>query len=476
MKSATFLAVLALATGLSPLAADEFHFFSGVYGYSGYAQTPPGPSTKVRVFPQLSLLAEPTTAKNNGDISVNYGIITKSPNPNLAKIVVQNVLNLPASAAAGYGVDMMRLEDVMVALEVNGEEVGVHKMGALTPTGFGLSKGQVYYKGGDPEIIEAIVAGDFTLRMSYTYPLSTFSGLYLSVDQKMFTSTRAKAFKEFVSKVKKEAGGILFWKYSSEVASISARESFESETSSSFASSTNIVMVDPTPETQKRLETLLGFVQSSQQSVVASHEAAADKAQNSGKPSLATLHSQYASAVNAKDVDAQINVLAAVASLSQGDILGFLANGMAFQKSSGSSSFNYYGTTTVSVDSSFQNDYNETIIKNARVAGAISDGPWVKTMKEYNENTLAKDYPGTVGMSEDSLKMFKAVLFQDAVKKNNHDLFWRLLVHNPELLDAPVQMPDGKWDCVLNYAQSRNRLAMVDILQAKGASGTIIWD
>lgn len=70
------------------------------------------------------------------------------------------------------------------------------------------------------------------------------------------------------------------------------------------------------------------FPELSKERVIENHIAAAEKARSNGNEALHDLHLQYASALQSSDPNLEVDMAAAVASLSAGDYAGFIANGV----------------------------------------------------------------------------------------------------------------------------------------------------
>ena len=359
----------------------------------------------------------------------------------------------------------MLLSDVDLSLIVDNKIVGSDKhTGALTPPSTGYIKGSIHYDGEDLDVMKSILTGDYIISMKYTFPLSSFSGLYVKINQNGLTNVKTSAFKKFATSIKKEAGGILFWKYSSEVASTSASEKFSSDQNTSLDTTTNIVMVDPDPELQAELEKVLGFSQTTQAALVAKHTAAANQ---TSSDDLADLHPKYASAVAAKDIDAQIDVLKAVAALSAGDIMGFLANGLAFNKSSTSSNFNYYSSSNVTVDTAYEQEFNKTLIKNSRIVGELRSGPFTQEAKAQNDAYIARLGMGLQNAADPAFA--HSLYFFEAIKTNKLDLFWRLIISNKSVINYQTLNVHEEMMTPHAYAGFKNRDKMVAILEHLGA-------
>ncbi len=223
-------------------------------------------------------------------------------------------------------------------------------------------------------------------------------------------------------------------------------------------------MVDPDPELQAELEKVLGFSQTTQAALVAKHTAAANQ---TSSDDLADLHSKYASAVAAKDIDAQIDVLKAVALLSAGDIMGFLANGLAFNKSSTSSNFNYYSSSNVTVDTAYEQNFNKTLIKNSRIVGELRNGPFTQEAKAQNDAYIARLGMGLQYAADPALA--HSLYFFKAIETNKLDLFWRLIISDESVINYQAPNVYNKMMTPHAYAGFKNRDKMVAILEHLGA-------
>lgn len=453
------------------LAADEFHQFSGVYGYGGYAQTPIGPTTKVRVYPRLYGYNwdHPIVVKKDNTVNVPFFFDVSTPALELVREVVVKVLNQPNADTYGYGVDVMPISEVSVALEVNGEDVASSEIKGYVTSPSGIVKGQVHYDGRETEVIEAVIAGDYVLKASFSFPLSTFSGLYLDVTERNLSEYKAEAFKRTVANSKRKSGGFLFWKYSNEVVTESVSKRLVESRESSFSRQMNLVLVDPTPAMEEELSRLLGFEEIEKENLLSAHETAAAKAEaRSGK--IGRLHRAYSAAVKSGNVSDQLKTLSEVALFPNSQILGFMSAGLAFDGGTSSRSQVYLSSVAVSGISDYHNRLNQTIIRNANVRGTVRAGPFAKEAQQMNYALLRAAFPGIYatpyGAKRDGLS---TIALNDTIVKNDMNLFWRMLVCYPQSI---TWLWDGSEEShpTMELAVESKRKHMAQILKDKGLS------
>jgi len=356
----TILAVIAAST-LETLPADEYSRFtvgmSNLGEIQGYLEVGAKGPRRIRVFP-ITQFHEISVSKG-GDITLHFQVVQFPSNEsaNLRKKLKGNyVTNLDK-----VEVDSLQWDDLEVAVEVGGRQ-------NLITRPFGGNRGTYQIKGTDYETIEALFDSGVILQSRYNIPTSSFSSIDLKIDYKSISNIKINAFKKVLRSSTIEEGGILFWKYRNEIINESTKAESKFKSSSNTSQSWDITLVDPTPAMEKRVDEFLSFQQAELKVVSQNHSNAAGSATEEGAKQIASLHSRYAEALRVKDIETQIDVLKAVASLSSGDILGFLANGVAFSSNSISGNQEAYISTSTSISSKVSASMKEFLLRSSHVS------------------------------------------------------------------------------------------------------------
>ena len=209
------------------------------------------------------------------------------------------------------------------------------------------------------------MAGAYEVRATCEVRLAEFSGLNLEFSRTDISTAHVNAFKEVVSKVKKSGGKIWFVDWSKTVAKHSTTLRTKSETTNETQSSLHLVLTDDEkrPDMLERLNGYLGLIDLKEEDCIRRHEASMKLALKDRDKALEAVHKAYIEAIKVKDPDREVNALKAAADLSKGNILKFLADGVAFGTGKGKGQMRFSATTDSSTVSKLDDQTKEVILQ-----------------------------------------------------------------------------------------------------------------
>lgn len=378
-------AALALCAGLiSASHAAEFTWFTEVQGREGWIEFSAGSQSfqnRIHVFPRVGGPGAPAGAPRvegrSDGVVVTLEIDSSAPTDaaGFTRDVLTRVVGDPSSVAQDYQLNVPRPRSVRIAVMLDGAERASRTIDGQIP-GTHTVQIKVPASGDDRD---ALLRGAFQVETSFELPTANFSSISVNVKETLVSHYKISALKSVVKSARTSGGKFLFFDWRRRAARTIVQESINEQRSTSASRETSVLTIDPDEAMLARVEALLGIPSLSKEEFVARHLAAAAKAEAAGNYPLAELHKEYAAKADDPTPKVQTELLekafAAMAG-SEPAIGAFLANGIQFSESSGSSTSRYQGFGQT--DSSYfgSNGYAEMKLTTALVRYVVNAGPF----------------------------------------------------------------------------------------------------
>lgn len=328
--------------------ADLVRFSYG--GFDGFIEPPSNGFSRIYVLPMILFLPKSNHVQfykldDEYMVVMNFQMRSQTHFGTAFPIwkVIANSFGVPSAKAmqmaAQYQVNPVAPNRLSAQVECLGEEIGTMTEDDADAFVSTFSSWQIACKSLDKAAAQLILQGQFQLEVSYSVQLAKFQQLHVSIERKSFNTACVSAFKKLVTKASSSGGSFLFIDWSDTSYEEYMRASLNASGESSMESQETYFARDVTdPMLRQKLDSVM-FDSLSETQFRANHEKAAAKASQLGLVALAALHTDYAKAVASKRTKDQVDTLKALAALSEGDVAGFLANGVAFGKSDGSTDY-----------------------------------------------------------------------------------------------------------------------------------------
>ncbi len=379
------LATIALCVGLySECQAAEFTWFTNVHGREGWIEFAAGPQNfqnRIHVFPRVGGPGAPGAAPRvegrSDGVVVTLEIDSNAPPDagGFTRDVLSRVVSNPARVSQDYQVDVPRPRSLRIAVTLDGAERASRQISDRIP-GTHTVQVKVPVTG---EERDAMLRGAFQVETSFDLPTANFSSISVNVKESLINHYKISALKSVVKSARTSGGKFLFFDWRQRSARTIVQESINEQRSTSASRQTSVLTIDPDDAMLARVEALLGIPSLSKEEFVARHLAAAAEAEKVGDIQLADLHKEYALKADDPTPRVQTELLekAFAAMASKEPSLGaFLANGIQFSESTGSSVSRYQGFGQT--DSSYfgSTGYAEMRLTTAQVRYVINIGPF----------------------------------------------------------------------------------------------------
>ena len=217
---------------------------------------------------------------------------------------------------------------------------------------------------------------EFSLRATFKMKLSKFQMSKAFFFDKNYANYFVDAFKEEVTRASSTSSGILFWKSKSSSLNRYAKDMLYSSQNSGGTSLSESVLIDVQDESMiNRVDAFL-FPELSKKDVIFNHIKSAQLAIQNGNEDLAEVHKAYAELLkgqvaSSKVADAEVDAMAALAALSQENIVAFLANGFAMNASRTSGRLTYRKINNLNASHEDVKRLNQLVINTVWVTHVI---------------------------------------------------------------------------------------------------------
>jgi len=381
-------ATLVLYSGLatSGLAA-EFTWFTDVQGREGwieFAAETVSFQNRIHVFPRIGRPGDATGAPRiegrSDGVVVTFEIDSNAPAgaAGFTQSVLSKVVTDPSRVSRNYQVNVPRPRGLRIKILRDGTELAGRQIDGQIPGRYTLQI-KVPVSGTERE---AMLRGEFQVEASFDLPTANFSSLAVNVKESLVTHYKIEAFKSVVKSARTSGGKFLFFDWRRRSARTIINQSINEQRSTNVSRQTNVLTIDPNEAMIARVEQLLGISSLSKEAFVARHLAAAEKAKTAGDFSLAALHEEYALKADDPTPKVQTELLEkALTALSGSEpaIAAFLANGIQFSETSGSSSSRFHGFGQTNTSYFGSNGYAEMQLTTALVRYVVNAGPFAAT-------------------------------------------------------------------------------------------------
>ena len=295
----------------------------------------------------------------------------------------------------GYSFEPLAIRGMELTVICNGKSFP--KYVAATPeTGVPINSSfLITVEPGDVGTLKAFRNGKFQVTASYITTLSNTSTANVVTEITGYTAHLASEFRKEVQKA--SSSGSSFFIFSGSSSSVAQWMNNEaSRSSSSFNKlSRTVVMKNVSDPILVAMVDEFAWPPTGREQVIENHLKAAAIAQSSGNKALADVHTHYAeSLAKAAANDApKVDTVKAAAALAEGDMLSFLASGVAVSNNSNSGSFTYRKLRSSTFSGEDIQRLNAMMIRSveARNLASISDFPFqadISKLKDANEGQL----------------------------------------------------------------------------------------
>ena len=248
---------------------------------------------------------------------------------------------------------------------------------------------------GDPGTVKAFRNGKFQVTASYITTLSNTSTATVVTEITGYTSHLASEFRKEVESASSSGSGFFIFSHSSSsVAKWMNDEAYRAGSSFNNLSRT-VVMKNVSDPMLVEMVDEFAWPPIGREQVIENHLKAAAIAQSSGNKVLADVHRQYAESLAKSGANEapKVDTLKAAAALVEGDMLGFLENGVAVSNKSNKGSFTYRKLRSSTFSGEDIQRLNAMMIRSveARNLASISDFPFqaqISKIKDANEGRL----------------------------------------------------------------------------------------
>lgn len=249
-----------------------------------------------------------------------------------------------------------------VVLEIAGREAAVEAYGGQRISGDAAGAFLV-----DATALPDLRAGNYRLFLEYDHPIADFSALTLDMQVEQLSRTWVQAFREVLRTRSTSGGRFLFFDFSSTVSRTRVRESATSGGLEQGGTSIEIVLRDPTPEQQARVESVLGFAKLTREQMLQRHQAAMATALAAANPELAKAHEKYIEAFSSAAPADSAALVEALKRLGEPEVLQFMAAGFQMSDNQQSGYYRYDYNMAVSQSSTERTRYREYLIRNSEI-------------------------------------------------------------------------------------------------------------
>lgn len=436
---------------------------AGFYNFS----TPAGQDA-----PRLRIMAD-------GRVMLPFKIISSGGMSQDVWPAISASTGIPAARLMSAQVGMVRATFNTATLKVGGVVIAEENLGGGT---IGGDPEFAFYLPADrPDLIEAVRNDDYQISLDYQHDLADVRSLSLDMTVSQVSSMWVNAFREVVRNKSSSGGRFLFFNFSSKVSSSRVKESMNSGAQESGLTDINIVMRDPTPEMESRVNQVLGFAQTTRAEMLARHQAAYATALAAGNPKLADAHEKYIEALGPDaPTDNGAALQAALSKLTDAEGLQFLAAGFQTSESSSSSYYRYDYSMAASAKTEAKTSYREYLISNSlvksRYIASKTPGAMRGALALAMQEMISTVFPSAVaGQPLNQAQWLQGVL--GAIESRNVNAL--RLALNPDIRDNVVGLdidaPVDQWGNRLIHraARASGGLAMVQLLLRNGASPNV---
>lgn len=280
-----------------------------------------GPMGSFLVIPQSQHLLQP---------------LVDNANQYVSQMLKQQAI---ANEYKNYNAEQISLSELEVRVIIDNKEIGYQRFDGtfINPEGY-LTQVEIT----NPTIYQQnrISQGNYRLVISYKFRDSKVSSINAQFDAKTIIDQFMKESQ--TSAQQSSSSGWSFLGFGSRRKSLktSFDRSVENQYNGDHYQSTVVEMYDATDDMIAEFERDF-FPELTQQRVIENHLKAANEAAAQGNTALRDLHLKYASSLQNNDPNLEVDIAKAVASLSQNDYVGFIANGVRWgdYRTEGNSSF-----------------------------------------------------------------------------------------------------------------------------------------
>lgn len=330
------------------------------------------------------------------NVNANDNIVVASLPPNqknqLIDVINQYQTNITnnnnlANTWNNYSPNTVAMNDLSINILVDGEVVGSTKIKNTVVSNGVLPN--IYINNMTPYIVNRLKEKDYQLSLTYNFKDSKLSSIHGSVSNERLISKIVSESRKTTTST--SSSGFQFLGFGSRKQSMreSVKEQFDEQFSNKSFANTTVTMEDPDDNLTTYFESIF-FPKITEHEVITNHLAAAEKAAAEGKKDLEKAHRKYADYLSKQNPDLTVDTGAAIASLSEGDYVGFIAQGFKAGSVKGYSSSDYVRVLNFnSYEIKQQNvDLNKNVSVNRSVTQFIE-----------RENRDRKNFSGICGFA-----------------------------------------------------------------------------
>lgn len=300
--------------------------------------------------------------------------------------------------AKGYQVVPVNPRNLEFNVLVNGVSIKKHTLTTNSTVGSGTFQINIPFS---EELFNfrLLLEKDYLIQSDFQYLSSKFQSAAAIKDLRTFVNYSAQQFKKEIVNASSSSSGFLFWKSTRRSIKRYVEEQSRQNLSSGTVSRYEYTVYDGDETLMKQVDNFL-FPEISLTETINNHLAAAQKAIDKGDEQMAKIHTDYAQflqdgAASLGDLN-HINALGALTSLGQGNIAGFLAQGVAFNQSNATGTFTFRRIISGSIDQTDTKQFNALVFKSLFENHLFTTNPKKKVVT--SETTLPADLADTYVM------------------------------------------------------------------------------
>lgn len=226
----------------------------------------------------------------------------------------------------------------------------------------------------DPDLYTAnrIKSGGYEIEATFEIADSRISSITATIDYQAVITSFIEQTRRVSTRSRSSGWKILGFGSRTRRLKTSIDEALRSENNIDTVNNTTITMVDPTDDMVRRFEADF-FPSVSRAEAVAAHQAAAARAASEGKPDLAKVHSDYATALISNEPSLETDAMAAAAALASQNYIGFIAAGVRMSNEDSRRTDNFRRVVNSTTTIATSRGWNETrvISGNRQIAMAV---------------------------------------------------------------------------------------------------------
>lgn len=239
-------------------------------------------------------------------------------------------------------------------------------------------------KSNDKVIIASLLENDFTVNIKYKIPISKFASGHANFKWNEFMSIFTEKAYSSIKKTNSSGFSFLFLSNVRKSVSESVNEYAQQSSVSKVSLQSHIQVRDDSDGSILTRLISLVFPEIAKDELINRHTQAATEASQSGDSARATLHNNYIAALKADDMKGMTDVVAALGAMAKNDVLGFLANGVAFKSSSGRGTYQYRHLSNATHSGGTEQTFSNLILESLYEEMATGISPSLSpTIQQY---------------------------------------------------------------------------------------------